>query len=133
VTTGGPMRWWRRNRAVSLMALLRVELGRVGVAFVTTEAIAIGADAGQAAQITRDSPSALKSAHLLDALSSDRHTVKPWVQWQAGLRAGLSAVLLYHRRQHIINVFTWPSAATNGGPKHCVRAWHPACPPQVQR
>jgi hypothetical protein len=32
-------------------------------------------------------------------------------------RRTVRAVLLYHRRQHIINVFTWPSAATGGGPK----------------
>jgi len=27
------------------------------------------------------------------------------------------AVLLYHQRQHIIKLFTWPSAATDGNPK----------------
>ncbi len=93
MTTGGRCAGGDGTERSHLWLVAGVELSRVGVAFVTTEAIAIGADAGQAAQITRDSPSALKSAHLLDALSSDRHTVKLCVQWQAGLRAGLSALV----------------------------------------
>jgi hypothetical protein len=67
---------------------------------VMTEAVAIGAHAGPAPQISRDSPSALISAHLLDALSSDRHAVKPCVQWQAGLRAGLSERVLLYEATH---------------------------------
>jgi anti-sigma factor (TIGR02949 family) len=129
-TRFAPRTRWSRVAALAAMIIVAVGLG----SGVTLLASGRGrADPTIAAQILSSHVRSLIPDHLTDIRSSDQHNVKPWfngrldyspsvprfeeqgyplVGGRVDYVGGRSvAVVVYSRRQHLINVYSWPAAA----------------------
>jgi anti-sigma factor RsiW len=99
-----------------------------------------------AQDVISDHLRSLMGSHLLDVPSSDQHTVKPWFNGKLDFSPDVQdlsaqgfpliggridyvgghavAALVYKRRQHTINVFTWPSTAAGGALEFSRNGYH---------
>jgi anti-sigma factor RsiW len=124
-----PRRWPRWLPVAASIAALGLVLWRVGPA----------PSSGIEGELVAAHVRSLQADHLMDVISTDRHTVKPWFagkldfapvvedfsQQGFPLEGGRLdyvnrrqiAALVYKRRQHTINAFTWPGPAGDSLPQ----------------
>jgi anti-sigma factor (TIGR02949 family) len=135
---------WRWAAVAASLALVSVLMWRVAP-FLPTET----ADDRLIQEITASHVRSLMVSHLVDIQSSDRHVVKPWFTGKLDfapsvldlteqgfpliggrldyLNGRAVAGLVYKRREHVINVFLWPSAAAEETRPLAHQGYHLVC------
>jgi anti-sigma factor RsiW len=101
-----PRRAWRIPWTAVAAALVLV-VASSGITMVATNRRA--SDAPVADAVLASHIRSLMPEHLTDVRSNDQHNVKPWFNGRLDYVHGRPvAVVVYGRRQHVINVFSWP-------------------------
>ena len=128
VVTRGPVAWRWLAAAAGLVAA-------IGATWVVATQAAGGR--ALADQVLASHVRALMPGHLTDVASTDQHTVKPWFNGRLDYSPAVAdfggagfpliggrldylggrpvAALVYGRRQHLIDVYLWPTGSGPGG------------------
>ncbi|MBV8858663.1 MAG: anti-sigma factor [Acidobacteria bacterium] len=128
-----PRAWpWRRLAFAGALAVVTVVA--LGLLFIPSRP---AREELLAQEVVSGHVRSLMASHLTDVVSTDQHTVKPWFDGKLDFSPQVTdlsaqgfplaggrldyvgdrpvAALVYQRRQHFINLFTWPEAPESGG------------------
>ena len=125
-----PRSWWHMVAAGVAIAAVSSTL--------TFVAGRRSADAGATEELLASHVRSLQPGHLTDVLSTNQHSVKPWFNGRVDIspavpnldslgfplvggrtdyvRGRAVPVMVYARRQHLINVYAWPSTDAPSSP-----------------
>jgi anti-sigma factor RsiW len=130
----GAMGWTVAGAALAVLAIVTLN-GNPGLWRLFNHATPLGNGAEVdmvAREVLNSHLRSLMPGHLMDVVSTDQHTVKPWFDGRVDFSPPVSdfaadgyrliggrldyldrrpvAALVYQRRKHIVNVFVWPAA-----------------------
>jgi anti-sigma factor RsiW len=139
-TGGGIGGWMVAGAALATLALV-IFSGSPRISWPVGNGALSGASASAsvlAREVLNSHLRSLMAGHLMDVVSTDQHTVKPWFDGRVDFAPPVNdfaadgfrliggrldyldgrsvAALVYQRRKHIVNVFVWPAADSSDTP-----------------